>query len=68
MHGPMNIKFMKILPVEIELFHAYRRTDMTKLIVAFLKFSNAPKVKKNDHSCVIKRTVSFEQMREYQLI
>jgi len=25
--------FMKIRPVGTELFHAYRRTDMTKLIV-----------------------------------
>jgi len=34
---------MKILPVEAELFHADRRTDMTKLIVAFRNFANAPK-------------------------
>jgi len=30
--------FMKIRPVEAELFHADRRTDMTKLIVALRKF------------------------------
>jgi len=39
--------FMKILPVGAELFHADgrtdRRTDMTKLIVAFRNFANAPK-------------------------
>ena len=39
--------FVKILPVEAELFHADgrtdRRTDMTKLIVAFRNFANAPK-------------------------
>jgi hypothetical protein len=29
--------------VGAELFHADRRTDMTKLIVAFYSFSNAPK-------------------------
>ena len=36
--------FMKIRPVGAELFHADRRTDMTKLIVAFRNFSNAPKI------------------------
>ena len=38
---------MKIRPVGAELLHADRRTDgrtdMTKLIVAFLSFTNAPK-------------------------
>jgi len=37
---------MKILPVGAELFHDGRtggRTDMTKLIVAFRNFANAPK-------------------------
>jgi len=42
---------MKIPPVETELFHAARRvngqtdgqTDMTKVIVAFRNFANAPK-------------------------
>jgi len=29
---------MKIRPVGAELFHADRRTDMTKLIVAFSQF------------------------------
>ena len=43
---------MKILPVGAE-FHADRRTDMTKLIVAFLKFSNAI----NDQSLMHKLTV-----------
>jgi hypothetical protein len=37
--------FMKILSVGAELFHADRRTDMTKLIVAFRNFSNGPKKK-----------------------
>ena len=31
-------KFIKIRPVEAELFHADRRTEMTKLTVAFSKF------------------------------
>jgi hypothetical protein len=34
---------MKIRPVGAELFHADRRTDTTKLIVAFRNFANAPK-------------------------
>jgi len=34
---------MKIRPVGAELFHAEGRTDMTKLIVAFHNFVNAPK-------------------------
>jgi hypothetical protein len=34
---------MKILPVGAELICADRRTDTTKLIVAFRKFANAPK-------------------------
>jgi hypothetical protein len=38
-----NINFMKIRPVGAELFHADRRTDMTKLIVAFRNCANVPK-------------------------
>jgi len=34
---------MKIRSVRAELFQADRRTDMTKLIVAFHNFANAPK-------------------------
>jgi hypothetical protein len=34
--------FMKIPPVEAELFHADRRTDMTKLTVAFRNTANEP--------------------------
>jgi len=34
---------MKIRPVGAELFHAYRRTDMTQLIAAFRNFANPPK-------------------------
>jgi hypothetical protein len=32
---------MKLSPMEAELFHADRRTDMTQLIVAFRNFVNA---------------------------
>jgi hypothetical protein len=38
---------MKIRPVGDELFHAYGRTDMTKLIVAFRNFADEPKDKIN---------------------
>jgi hypothetical protein len=50
----------KICPVGAELFHADRRTDMTKLTVAFRNFANVlkkekKKRKKNpvDLACVI---------------
>jgi hypothetical protein len=35
--------FTKIRPIGAELFHADRRTEMTKLIVSFRDFANAPK-------------------------
>jgi hypothetical protein len=35
--------FMKMRLVEAEFFHADRRTDMTKLVVAFRRFANEPK-------------------------
>jgi hypothetical protein len=35
--------FAKVRPVGAELFHADRRTDMTKLIIAVGNFANAPK-------------------------
>jgi hypothetical protein len=34
---------MRINLVGVELFHTDGRTDMTKLIVTFLNFDNAPK-------------------------
>jgi len=34
---------MGILPLGAELFHMGGRTDMTKLIIAFRNFPNAPK-------------------------
>jgi len=34
---------MKFLPTKAELFHAVCQQDMTKLIVAFRSFVNAPK-------------------------
>ena len=34
---------MKIRPVGAELFHTDGQTDITKLIIAFSNFANAPK-------------------------
>jgi hypothetical protein len=48
---------MKICPVAAELFHADRRTDMTKPIVAFRKFSCAPN----------KRKKNVARMEQYRL-
>jgi hypothetical protein len=39
---------MKICPVGAESFHEDRRTDMTKLIVAFCQFANVPKNEMQD--------------------
>jgi hypothetical protein len=45
--NPQTSEFIKIRPVEAELFHedrgTYGRTDMTKPTVAFSNFANAPK-------------------------
>ena len=41
--------FIKIRPARAKLFHADRR-DMTKLIVAFRNFVNAPK---HDHKSIM---------------
>ena len=35
--------FMKIRPVGAEFFHAEGQTDMTKLLITFRNFANAPK-------------------------
>ena len=35
---------MKIFRVGAELFHADRRTEMTKLAIAIRNFANAPKI------------------------
>jgi len=35
---------MQIFQVGAELFHAHAQTDMTKLMVAFRSFANAPKI------------------------
>ena len=46
--------FMKIRPVEAELFRADGRTDVTKLIVALRSIYNAPKM---DKYIIIVRTI-----------
>jgi hypothetical protein len=59
---------MKIRLVGAELFHAERRTDMTKLIVAFRNFSNPPKIchdtgaeKKTESTAIVNTiAVSFQ--------
>jgi len=38
-----NMVFHEIHPLGAKLFHADRRTDTTKLIVAFRHFAKAPK-------------------------
>jgi len=43
---------MKTRLVEAELFHAYGRTDMMKLIVAFRNF--ATELKKWNRKCLVK--------------
>ena len=45
---------MKFRPVGGELFRAERRTDTTKLIIAFSQFANAPKDWKKKHKTVTK--------------
>jgi hypothetical protein len=42
--NPQISNFMKFRLVEAELFHADGRPDMTKLLVAFRNFANAPKL------------------------
>ena len=58
--------FIKILPVGAELFHADRRTDMTKLTVSFHNFANAPKNIMTDGKGVhiISKNVSVRETRQ----
>ena len=44
--NPQIHDLIKIRPEAAGLFHAYRRTDMTKLIVALRNFANKPKDRK----------------------
>jgi len=61
---------VKIRPVGTELFladgrtdgHRNRRTDMTKLIVVFRSFANAPEKQQVEWMCVINRRSQLERM------
>jgi hypothetical protein len=44
--------FVKIRSVTAEAFDADRRTDVTKLTVAFRNFASAPKNKARDRNCL----------------
>ena len=69
--------FMKILPIGAQLLHADRRTDMTKLIVAFCSFvniHNKPLFVEDTPSCpysisyiqgIHKRMVRFQKLKRY---
>ena len=46
----------KTRPVGVELFHADRRTDTTKLIVNFRNFANAPNIGRS-HSILRLNTI-----------
>jgi len=56
-----NPNFMNIRPVGAELFYADgwkdEQTDMTKLLIAFRKFANAPKMAR--YNATIVRTLSI---------
>jgi hypothetical protein len=52
---------MKILPVGSELFYAYRRTDITKVSVAFRKFAKAPNKPTNCYSFLHKLVITVLQ-------
>jgi len=51
---------MKLRPVGAEILHADGRTDMTKIIVAFRYFANAPK--KSHPSTDLERPREFEEL------
>jgi hypothetical protein len=53
---------MEIRPVGAELFHADRRRDMTKLMVAFRNFANSPK---NLYICSISILEEFWIVLQY---
>jgi hypothetical protein len=51
---------MKIRPVGAELFRADRRTDMTKIIVAFLNDASTPKDANTIVQCGYKTRVDLQ--------
>jgi hypothetical protein len=52
---------MKIRPVGSELFHAYIRTDVTKVMVAFRKFAKALNKTTNFYSFLNKLFITVLQ-------
>jgi hypothetical protein len=55
--------FVKISPVEAELFHADGRMDMTKITVNFRNFANVPKTSPTASHC---EWVSIRELRSRQ--
>jgi len=49
---------MKIRPVAVELLFVDRRTDITRLIVSFRNFANAPKMPRKK-ACIFRRFRMF---------
>jgi len=59
----------KIRPVQTEMFHADRRTAMTKLIAAYRSFANAPKktaLHRPSYSVGIKNTIIWTNLFSLQ--
>ena len=54
---------MKIRPVGTELFHADRRTDMTKLRVVFRNFANASKNNRTHNISRLRREISSKTVK-----
>jgi hypothetical protein len=52
---------MKIGPLGAELFHADRRIDMTKLIVAYRDFANATKNPSNNFLKCIRNPAQYPE-------
>jgi hypothetical protein len=59
------LDLIKIRPMEVELFHADRQTDMTKLRVAFPNFANAPKMTlKSQHRSNLRKYIHEQKHSE----
>ena len=57
--------FIKIRPVGTELYHADRRTDMTKLTVAFRNFANKPENELRTRVCCRLHIVHYSCGHKY---
>jgi hypothetical protein len=56
---------IKIRPIGADLFHADGQTDMTKLLVAFRSFTNAPRNCRIQTSWVVKNPPSLSRDKSY---